>query len=212
MEKSPQTKKTNGFLNFVALVIEIAGFTFVLAGIMGLISTYFDWDLSIKIGGSRIPLLKDYVANAAIIILGGIIIFFDWLFKKESVKKAIKNNKKYIIGGSIIALIALFFLGKNLIIQLDGGPAMWAISNNNVEDFKTEYKAGEFTDSEKSKMLFRAIQHSSEIVQFLLEDNVSPNSTRDDGVTALTAACTWGAPGTVEALQESGAEGECPQY
>ncbi len=212
MEKHTKEKKNNSFLSLTALVIEIAGFAFVLAGIAGIIGTYFDWDLAIKIGGSKTPLLKDYIGNSVIIALGGIIIFFDWLFKKESVKKTIKNNKQYIIGASIIALIAIFFLGKHLIIQLEGGPAMWAIGNKNIESFKLEYQKEEFTDEEKSKMLFRAIQYSPEIVQFLLEENVSPNSKREDGVTALKAACTWGAPGTVEALQEFGAEGECPQY
>ncbi len=208
----PSKKQPGAFSTFFLAVFQILTYTLIVAGIAGLFNTYFDLDLAIRIGGSKIPLLNDYFGNLFLIILGLFFKGIEWIFSQKKVRAAIKKNKVALIGIGLAVLVGLIFGGKSLIIHLDGGPAMWAISNDDLEGLKAALAETPASDEEKSAMLFRALQSKTEIVEYLLKEGTDPNSKRaSDQLPAIQAACTWGKAGMVEALKEAGATGECPK-
>lgn len=194
--------------NFLSIVFSALGGALVLAGLGSIASDLFDWNLALSIGGSDIALPKDLYAGIAFIIVGAIIsaLHFFW----EEISQFVKKYKAAVIIVIIVLAAGIFFGGSQFIMYMDGGPAVSAALYNDHEKLVELFANGEVkAEDHEAMMMWVAQKGHVESLQVLLDNGVSPNATREDGLTALEAACNWGGEETVKILQAAGAEGEC---
>lgn len=202
-------KSSSAFKEFCSIVFATLGYALILGGVAAIFSDFFDWNLALSIGGSDIAIPADRYIGVSFIILGATIkaLHFFW----AEITAFLKKHRIAVISLSVLVILGLAFGGKHLITYLDGGPAITAAMNNDTETLSELFANGEVSHADFNPMMMWAAQKGHvETIKLLLENKVSPNATRDDGLSALEAACAWGGEESVQLLKDAGARGECP--
>lgn len=180
----------------------------LLGGVAAIVSDLADWDLALGVGGSAVPVPKDLYAGIFFIMLSGGL--YGVLRMWSRMVAAAKANKKVLLVGVALVVLGLAIGGKALVTALDGGPAVSAAMNGDVETLEALFDAGEVDPNDHGAMMTWAAQHGDlPTLRLLLEHDVDPNGTRADGTPALTMACHYGGAQAVALLKSAGATGEC---
>lgn len=186
------------------------GYALILGGIGAILSDIFSWNLALSIGGSDIAIPADMYVGFFFIIFGATISALHHFW--TPIYECIKKYSLLIMIFFVIIIIAIMYGGKQFIMYMDGGPAITAAMNNDTETLTTLFANNEVIDEDHDAMMMWVSQKGhTESLQILISNGLNPNATRDDGLTALEAACAWGGEDTVKILKDAGATGECKQ-
>lgn len=176
----------------------------LLGGVGAIVSDFTGWDLAM--GDVEIP--KDRYAGVLFIVLAGVVAFF--IRFGGHITAFMGQHRRACIGVAAVLVVALVFGGGALITAIDGGPAVVAAMEGDTDTLKHMFSEGEVQSEDHNAMVMWAAQKGHvDTMRLLMRNELSPEAARDDGLSALQAACSWGGPDTVAVLKAAGADGEC---
>lgn len=205
--QSPMSKPS-AFSGLTHIIFSTFGYALILGGFGAIVSDLLDWDLALSVGSSDIAIPKDMYGGILIIIAGVIVSLLTAFW--DQVKSFVKAHKGTFLISFILIISVIIFGGSQLITYLDGGEAIIAARENDVKKLEELFASQEYSPEEKSSMLMWAIQkQATEAVTFLLDHGTNPMSQRDDGLSAMKAACAWGTEEIKQALKSHGNSETC---
>lgn len=180
----------------------------LLGGVGAIVSDLADWDLEMAIGGSGIEIPKDRYAGFFLIVLAGLIALA--LRYGHLITALLSRHRRAFLGGVAVAVVGLLFGGSALITMLDGGPAVSAAMEGDTDGLERMFASGQVHADDHDAMVMWAAQKGHvETMRLLMAHKLNPDAQRDDGLSALKAACSWGGADTVAVLKQAGATGDC---
>ncbi|MBL4688453.1 MAG: ankyrin repeat domain-containing protein [Nannocystaceae bacterium] len=176
----------------------------LLAGVAAIVSDFTGWDLAMR----DIDIPKDRYVGVSFIMLAGVVTFF--IRFGGHITAFMGRHRRVFLGGGAVVVVGLVFGGGALITAIDGGPAVVAAMEGDTETLEHMFSEGEVQSEDHNAMVMWAAQKGHvDTMRLLMHHELNPEAARDDGLSALQAACSWGGPDTVAVLKAAGADGEC---
>lgn len=193
--------------SIIGPILILIGFFVIVGAILGFINMWTGWDLVLKISGSRVEPLDDYVSNIALIVIGLLFIGLGMLISNKKLR-ALSRKHKWL---PIVIILAILGFGYVIFyfasIEVQGGKDLWAASENKVEVLKELYE-NDNVKSSPEKLLIRAVQsNSKDVVDYLIEKGVNVDARREsDNLPILLGAIYWCDMNMIKTLLDAGAD------
>ncbi len=162
------------FLRF----IQIVGAAIFAGGIGSYINTWLNKDIVLRIGGSQIELLNDYMGATALTTLGVFTIFVTLPFSLTKLKEVFRQRWYLYFLYYIVAAVILLAPAYAL-FQIDSHNKAFyeAIKNKDLAFFKRSFAAAKFSHETTNNLMLNALSLKSySILDFLAKNGGDVNA------------------------------------